>query len=77
MDIPVRVGQRVTLPIHGITHDAEGVGKHMGFTIFVPGAIPGDEVEVEVISVKKQYARALIYSFVVESPDRVTPICSH
>ncbi|MDP3488109.1 MAG: 23S rRNA (uracil(1939)-C(5))-methyltransferase RlmD, partial [Bacillota bacterium] len=77
MDIPVRVGQRFTLPIHGITHDAEGVGKHMGFTVFVPGAIPGDEVEAEVISVKKQYARALIYRLVVESPDRVTPICDH
>ena len=77
MDIPVNVGQRVTLPIHGITHDAEGVGKLQGFTVFVPGAIPGDEVEAEVISVKKQYARALIYKILQESPDRVTPICSH
>lgn len=77
VDIPVSVGQRITLSIIGITHDAEGVGKYMGFTIFVPGAIPGDEVEVEVISVKKQYARALINRIIKESPDRVTPLCAY
>jgi len=77
VDIPVIVGQRITLPIHGITHDAEGVGRLQGFTVFVPGAIPGDEVEARVISVKKQYARALIYRILKESPDRVTPICAH
>ncbi|KAF0194232.1 MAG: 23S rRNA (uracil1939-C5)-methyltransferase [Bacillota bacterium] len=77
MEIPVRIGQRVTLLIHGITHDAEGVGRLQGFAVFVPEAIPGDEVEAEVISVKKQYARALIYRILKESPDRVTPLCSH
>lgn len=77
MDSPVGVGQRVTLFIHGITHDAEGVGKYHGFTIFVPSSIPGDTVEAEIISVKKQYARALVTQVTIPSPDRVAPMCKH
>ena len=57
---PVKVGQKVTLTITGITHAAEGVGKYQGYTIFVPDALPGDEVEAKVISTQKQYGRAQI-----------------
>jgi 23S rRNA (uracil1939-C5)-methyltransferase len=71
------VGRRIELEIHGITHDAEGVGRYLGFTVFVPGAVPGDVVEAEVISVKKQYGRALLVSIKRESADRVTPTCTY
>jgi len=71
------IGEIITIQIQGITHDAEGVGRHNGFTIFVPGALPGDEVEAEVISVKKQYGRALIRRILNQSPDRVAPNCPY
>jgi len=74
---PVFIHQRISLPIHGLTHDAEGVGRYRGLTIFVPGAIPGDEVEAEIISVKKQYARALLRTVTKASPDRVAPLCPY
>ena len=74
---PVKVGQCLTTYVEGITHAAEGVGRVDGFTVFVPDALPGDVVEAEVISVKPQYARALLSKVVVGSPDRVTPPCPY
>ena len=74
---PVHIGQRIELKITGITHDAEGVGRYEGFTIFVPGTLPGDVVQAEVISLKKQYGRALLYAIEKPSQDRVSPTCRH
>jgi len=74
---PVKVGQVLTLNITGITHAAEGVGKYQGYTIFVPDALPGDEVEAMVISTQKQYGRALLARILKPSSDRVTPLCSY
>ena len=77
MSIPVRVGQRVSLRVEGITHEAEGVMRHNGFTVFVPDALPGDVVDADMISVKPHYARALLSNVAVASPDRVTPPCPY
>jgi len=74
---PVKVGQVVTLAITGITHAAEGVGKYQGYTIFVPDALPGDEVLAKVISTQKQYGRALLARIITPSTDRATPQCSY
>lgn len=62
---PVKTGQTVQLSIENLTHQGEGVGKLDGYTVFVPYAAPGDRVEAEVISVKKDYARALIKDILV------------
>lgn len=74
---PVKVGHKVTLTITGITHAAEGVGKYQGYTIFVPDALPGDEVEAKVISTQKQYGRALLTRIEKPSQDRVMPPCRY
>jgi len=74
---PVKRGQRIIVPVHDITHEAEGVGQHQGFTIFVPDALPGDTAEVEIISVKPNYARGLIHRLIDSSPERVTPPCPY
>ncbi|MBT9177571.1 MAG: 23S rRNA (uracil-C(5))-methyltransferase RlmCD [Firmicutes bacterium] len=77
MGVPVKIGQQVMVPVHGISHEAEGVGRCEGFTVFVPDALPGDTVLAEIISVKPNYARALIRDVVVSSPDRITPPCPY
>ena len=77
MSAPIKVGQRLTVSVEGITHAAEGVGRIDGFTVFVPDALPGDVIEADVISVKPQYARALIHKILVGSPDRVAPPCPY
>lgn len=76
MDIPVKEGQLCTVEVTGLSHQGEGVGRREGFAVFVPAAIPGDVVEVEVISTKKKYARGLIRQLLQASDHRVQPLCS-
>jgi 23S rRNA (uracil1939-C5)-methyltransferase len=72
---PLRPGQVITVPIHGLGHSGEGVGRYEGLTVFVPGGAPGDTLAAKVVEVKKNYARAALVEVVTPSPDRVAPIC--
>lgn len=71
---PVQIGQRIQLKIENISHQGEGVAKYQGYTVFVPHSAPGDVVQAEVISVKKDYARALIQK-ILQPGKRVEPKC--
>ncbi|UMZ74527.1 23S rRNA (uracil(1939)-C(5))-methyltransferase RlmD [Natranaerofaba carboxydovora] len=75
--IPVKVGDRITVDIDDMNHQGEGIGRYEGFAIFVPEALPEEEVECEVISTKKNYARALITEIKTSSKDRVSPPCPY
>ncbi len=72
---PVKPGQRIELPIHGLGHSGEGVGRYAGLTVFVPGGAPGDTLDARVVEVKKNYARAELVTVLVPSPDRAVPPC--
>lgn len=63
------------IKVSGITQGLDAVGRYQGFTIFVPGGVPGDVVKAEVKTVKKNYARAAILEVITPSPDRVKPRC--
>lgn len=73
--MPAAVGDRVNLSIDGLTHAGEGVGRHQGYTVFVPGALPGDQVQAQVISVKPTYARALLEQVLQPAATRISPVC--
>ena len=64
-----------SLQIHGLGSGGEGVGYHEGYTVFVDGALPGEEVEVELTEGRKRYGFARLLSVVKSSPDRVKPPC--
>jgi tRNA/tmRNA/rRNA uracil-C5-methylase (TrmA/RlmC/RlmD family) len=70
-------GQRVTLTITDIAFGGEGVGRIEQFVIFVPFVIMGEEVEAEIIEVKKQFARARLLRVLTPSPQRVSPRCRY
>ena len=74
---PLSRGQLVELEIDDLNEKGEGVGRHNGFTVFVPGTAVGDRVRVGVLSVQKTYARALLRSVLRASDHRVTPCCEH
>ncbi|HEY3364318.1 MAG TPA: 23S rRNA (uracil(1939)-C(5))-methyltransferase RlmD [Symbiobacteriaceae bacterium] len=71
----VRPGQSIELDIHGLGSSGEGVGRYQGLTIFVPGGVPGDTLEVRIGEVKQNYARGQLVGIVTPSPDRVVPPC--
>lgn len=63
-------GQKIQIEIEKIVFGGEGLGRDDGFPIFVPMSVPGDMLEIEIISVKKSYARGLITKIIKPSEDR-------
>ena len=65
------VGQKLEIEIEKIVFGGEGLGRVDGFTVFVPMSMPGDKLEINIISVKKSYARGLITRIIEPSKDRI------
>jgi 23S rRNA (uracil-5-)-methyltransferase rumA len=65
------IGQKLEIEIEKIVFGGEGLGRTDGFTVFVPMSVPGDILEIEIISVKKTYARGLIKNIIKASPERI------
>ena len=52
--------------------------EHFGSKVlFVPGLIPGEVAQVEVVSNHKDYDRGRIISILEPSPHRIEPVCSY
>lgn len=74
-DLPVAKNDETVMDIIDMNHDGEGVGRVDGYTLFVSGALPGEQVEVKVLKTKKQYGYAKLQKVLKPSPDRVAPPC--
>ncbi len=74
--VPVTIDQQLEIDITGLNHSGEGVGRYQGFTLFIPGGIPGDRLLIDIISIQKNYARGLLQSVVNPSPERINPTCT-
>lgn len=74
-DLPVAKNDNCVIEIIGMNHEGEGVGRVEGYTLFVSGALPGEQVEVKVLKTKKQYGYAKLLNVLQASPERVTPPC--
>lgn len=73
--LPVAKNDEVTLDIIGMNHDGEGVGRADGYTLFVPGALPGEKISARVLKTKKQYGYAKMQTLFEASPARVEAPC--
>ena len=65
------IGQKLEIEIEKIVFGGEGLGRVDGFTVFVPMSVPGDILEIEIISMKKSYARGLITKIIKAGKDRI------
>ena len=54
-----------------------GLGRHQGKVVFVPQALPGEEVSVRAVRQKKDYSVAEITEIHIPSQDRITPPCMY
>lgn len=48
-----------------------------GRVVFIDGALPGELVEVEIVSTKKDFATATVVEIIERSPLRDSPSCAH
>lgn len=68
----------VDVALHGLTHGGEAVGRlPNGKVCFVPYAIPGERVRVEIVEEHPRWARARLVEVLEASPDRVDPPCPY
>ncbi len=73
--IPVRNGEKLELTVDSQGSSGDGICRHEGYTIFVPGGLPGDQVFAEVIKTTPRFGVTRIIERRVASPDRVEPPC--
>jgi len=63
--------------VSGMAHGGDALARHEGKVIFVPYALPGEEVVVELAEERASYSRARLVEVLSPSPDRVEPRCRH
>lgn len=76
----LEIGSKIELEIESLASTGNGVGYFEADTtraIFVPYSVPGDVLEVEIVSQKKVYFEAKILSIIKKSESRRKPVCPH
>jgi tRNA/tmRNA/rRNA uracil-C5-methylase (TrmA/RlmC/RlmD family) len=65
----------LTLTIESLSNSGDGVARDQKRVVFVPFALPGERVEVEIIFEKKSFSKARLRQVLIPSPHRVSPRC--
>ena len=68
--------QILTVKIVDMTAEGEGIGKVSGFPFFVKDAIIGDDAQIRVTRVKKNFAYGRLEKVLTPSPFRVDTNCA-
>lgn len=71
----VKNGQSLTLKIKRLGINGEGIGFFKRLIVFVPGALPKEEVQVVVTKASEKFAEARMTKIKKASPDRQVPPC--
>jgi 23S rRNA (uracil1939-C5)-methyltransferase len=67
----------ITATIQDIAFGGDGVARHEGKVIFVPGTIQGESVEMQLVTESKNFSRALPVKILEPSPDRIESDCPY
>ncbi len=71
----IEEGMKFPLTIKRLGINGEGIGYFKRNVVFVPGALPGEEITAQVTTVKRNFAEARILKMRKASPHRQTPPC--
>lgn len=63
--------------ISDIASEGKAIAKVNDIAVFVPYAIPGDVVDVQVVKKHRRFMEGRVTKFHAYSDDRVTPFCEH
>ncbi|WP_226571424.1 23S rRNA (uracil(1939)-C(5))-methyltransferase RlmD [Mangrovibacter yixingensis] len=73
----VATRQSLTVTIDDLDTFGQGVARHNGKALFIPGALPGERVDATITEDKRQYSKGKLLRRLNDSPERVSPICPH
>lgn len=65
------------LEIVSLDHQGRGIGKLEGKTIFVENALPGEIVNVDIITSKKNFCESTVNKYIQKSTERIEPLCPY
>lgn len=63
--------------IHDLTHEGRGVASVEGKTVFIEGALPGEEVTFNYTATRRDYDQGRVVDILRASEDRIEPVCEH
>lgn len=73
--VPVKKNEYYKMIVDNLGSNGEGIGKIAGYTIFVEGALPEEEIEVKIIKTKKNYGFGKLVKILKPSSERIEPVC--
>ncbi len=71
------MGEIFELTVEVMAHGGDALGWYEGKAIFVPYAVPGEQVRVEVVDDRERYAHARLMEVLTPAASRVDPPCPH
>lgn len=74
-ELMVEKNRNYIIDITGMTHEGQGVGKVEGFTVFVDDALQGEQVEVKIVKVNKNFAFGKLLGIIEIAAARIEPFC--
>lgn len=66
-----------TLRVEGFSHEGRGIAKHEGKTLFISGALPGEEVKFTVEKTHRRFDEASCTEIIEASEHRTSPACQY
>nr|WP_154324590.1 23S rRNA (uracil(1939)-C(5))-methyltransferase RlmD [Pantoea sp. 201603H] len=73
----VTTRQIITVMVDELDAFGQGVARHNGKALFINGALPGEQVNVEIVEDKRHYSRGNAKKILHASTERVVPRCPH
>lgn len=73
----VTTRQKITVTVNDLDPFGQGVARHNGKALFIPGLLPAETAEIILKEEKRQFARGEVSRRLNDSPDRVAPRCPH
>ncbi|QOV64916.1 23S rRNA (uracil(1939)-C(5))-methyltransferase RlmD [Kosakonia pseudosacchari] len=73
----VTTSQKVTVTVTDLDPFGQGVARHNGKALFIPGLLPGETADVVLKEDKRQFSRGEVKRRLNDSDERVTPQCLH
>lgn len=73
----VTTRQIITVDVTDLDPFGQGVARHDGKALFIPGLLPQERAEITLTEEKRQYARGQVKRRLNDSPERETPRCPH
>ncbi|MCR4711914.1 MAG: class I SAM-dependent RNA methyltransferase [Clostridia bacterium] len=73
----MEIKDTVRIAITDLAADGRGIGRAEGIAVFVPEAVPGDEVQAEILALKKNHAEGRVTGYLKRSPGRAASYCPY